>query len=252
LKLPDVELAVRLQALDFRIAGLSKEIAALPKHIDDIEKKLGAHERRLEIDRAAISANQKERKKFDTGVQDFQAKISKLRDQTASAKTNEQYRAFQHEIEFCEREIRSAEDQILDLMGSAEALDRNVKSAETSLKEERGLVEAEKLRAQKRTTADRKRMEELQTERKGIVSQMTPAFAANYERIRKIRAGIAVSEAIDGRCVQCHITLRPQFLQELKRGEKVMVCESCARILYINPPKSPEDLAGVNALSDAR
>jgi predicted nucleic acid-binding Zn-ribbon protein len=249
--LPDVELAVRLQALDFRIAGLSKEIAALPKHIEDIEKKLGAHERRLDIDRAALIANQKDRKKFDVSVQDFQAKISKLRDQTLGAKTNEQYRAFQNEIEFCEREIRACEDQTLELMGSAEALDKNVKTAEASLKEERGLVEAEKLRAQKRTAADKKRLEELQTERKTLVAQMTPAFASNYERIRKSRAGIAISEAVDGRCSQCHITLRPQFLQELKRGEKMMTCESCARILYINPPKSPEDLAGVNALSSA-
>lgn len=250
--LPDVELAVRLQALDFRIAGLSKEIAALPKHIEDIEKTLSAHQRRLDIDRAALAANVKDRKKFDTSVQDFQAKISKLRDQTLSAKTNEQYKAFQHEIEFCEREIRACEDQTLELMGSAESLDKNVKTAEAALKEERGLVEAEKLRAQKRTAADRKRMEELQTERKTVVAQMSPAFAANYERIRKSRAGIAISEAVDGRCSQCHIMLRPQFIQELKRGEKMMTCESCARILYINPPRSPEDLAGVNALSDAR
>ncbi len=250
--LPDVELAVRLQALDFRIAGLSKEIAELPKHIAAIEKKLDTHARRLEIDRAALAANQRDRKKFDSSVQDFQAKISKLRDQTLSAKTNEQYRAFQNEIEFCEREIRACEDQTLELMGAAESLDKNVKAAEASLKDERGVVDAEKLRAQKRTDTDRKKMEELQSDRKSIVAKMTPSFASNYERIRKSRAGIAISEAIDQRCSQCHITLRPQFLQELKRGEKVMTCESCARILYINPPKSPEDLAGVNALSDAR
>lgn len=249
--LPDVESAISLQALDLRIANLSKEIAALPKHIEEIEKKLGAHERRLEIDRAALAANAKDRKKLETSVQDFQSKISKLRDQTLGAKTNEQYRAFQNEIEFCEREVRACEDQTLELMGSAELLDKNVRTAEASLKEERGLVEAEKTRAQKRTAADRKRMEELQAERKALVAGMTPAFAANYERIRKSRAGIALSEAIDNRCSQCHITLRPQFLQELKRGQKVMTCESCARILYINPPKSPEDLAGVNALSNA-
>lgn len=250
--LPDVELAVRLQALDLRISALSKDIADLPKHIAEIEKKLGSHERRLEIDRAALSANQKDRKKLEGDVQTLEAKISKLRGQTLEAKTNEQYRAFQNEIEYCEREIRSAEDQTLDLMGGAESLEKNVKAAEASLKEERGVVGAEKTRAEKRTAADRSKMEELQSERKQLVSQMTPSVAANYERIRKARGGIAVSEAVDNRCSQCHITLRPQFLQELKRGQKLMVCESCSRILYYNPPKSAEDLAGVNALSDSR
>ena len=65
-------------------------------------------------------------------------------------------------------------------------------------------------------------------------------------------AAMAVSEAVDNRCIQCHMTLRPQLLQELKRGEKLMYCESCGRMLYWNAPKSPEELAGTNALSGAR
>ena len=78
---------------------------------------------------------------------------------------------------------------------------------------------------------------------------MTPVVAKAYERIRKMRNGIAVSEALEGRCMQCHMTLRPQFMQELKRGEKVMYCESCSRMLYWHPPKSVEELAGMNAVS---
>ncbi len=52
---------------------------------------------------------------------------------------------------------------------------------------------------------------------------------------------MAIAEAVDGRCSKCHITLRPQFLQELKR-RKIMVCESCKRMMYYNPPQSFEDL----------
>ena len=77
--LPDVEVAVRLQAIDLRISDLQKEIAALPKYVAEIEKKLSAHERRLEKDRAALAANQKERKRLDGEIQIFEAKITKLR-----------------------------------------------------------------------------------------------------------------------------------------------------------------------------
>ena len=44
------------------------------------------------------------------------------------AKTNEQYRAFQNEIGYCETEIRKSEDRILDLMGEAEPLEKNAKT----------------------------------------------------------------------------------------------------------------------------
>src|SRR5215831_20095327 len=133
--LPEIASAVRLQELDIRLGELSKEIASLPKHIAEIEKKLEAHQRKLDGDRAALTANQKERKKCEGEIQMQEQKISKLKDQMVGAKTNEQYRAFQHEIEFCQKEIRKAEDRILELMGESEPLDKNVKAAEAALKE---------------------------------------------------------------------------------------------------------------------
>ena len=54
--------------------------------------------------------------------------MSKLRDQMAGAKTNEQYKAFQNEIAYASGEIRKAEDRILDFMEQSEPLDKNVKS----------------------------------------------------------------------------------------------------------------------------
>jgi predicted nucleic acid-binding Zn-ribbon protein len=49
---------------------------------------------------------------------------------------------------------------------------------------------------------------------------------------------------VDGRCTACQIVLRLQYYQDLKRGENVLSCESCHRILYWNPPQSVEDFDG--------
>src|ERR1700730_10529261 len=132
--LSDLQLVIRLQEIDNRLADFARETATLPKHIAEIEKKLIAHERKLEADRAALSANQKERKKCEGDIQVQEQKISKLKDLMLQAKTNEQYRAFQKEIDFCQKEIRKAEDRILELMGESESLDTNVKTAEAALK----------------------------------------------------------------------------------------------------------------------
>jgi predicted nucleic acid-binding Zn-ribbon protein len=240
--LPDIEHAIRLQILDDRVAVLAKEIAALPKHIAEIEKKLEAGQRRLEHDRAALSANQKERKRLEGEIQAGEQKISKLKTQMMDAKTNDQYRAFQHEIDFCGQEIRRHEDRILELMGESEPLDKNVKAAEAALATEKKSVEAEKAASRERTAADRKEIDTLTAERTGIFAAMTPKVASEYERIRKGRMGVAIAEVLQGRCSKCNIQLRPQFLQELKRGDSIMVCESCRRMLYWNPPQSVHDV----------
>src|SRR6185437_4928836 len=148
---PDTRLVSQLQAIDLRMAELEKEVAALPKHIAVIEKTLDSHQRRLEADRAALAANQKDRKKFEGDIQMHEQKISKLRDQMLGAKTNEQYKAFQHEIAYIEAEIRKAEDKILEFMEQSEPLDKNMKLAESELKQEQQHVEGEKSRAHERT-----------------------------------------------------------------------------------------------------
>ena len=242
--LPDLKLVIRLQEIDNRLAELSREIAALPVHIREIEKKLVSHQRKLDADNAALAANQKERKKCDGDIQAQEQKISKLKDQMLQAKTNDQYRAFQNEIEYCQKEIRKSEDRILELMGESEPLDRNVKAADAALKEERAQVEREKQEARERTAVDQKAVAELNTERAQLVKGITPATYQRYERVRKARKGRAVAEAIDGRCSACNMAMRLQYFQDLKKGEEVLSCESCQRILYYNPPVSFEDVTG--------
>ena len=233
--LQDLALALQLQAHDRKIMGLENEIATLPKHIADIEKKLDSHTRRLEADRAALTANQRDRKKFENDIQVNQQKISKLRDQTLQAKNNEQYRAFQNEISYAEGEIRKAEDAILDLLEKSEPLDKNVKAAELHLKKEQQQVEGEKKLARERTTANQKELAEQRSERKTIADQMTPKLYTEYERIRKKTKNRPIADATDGRCNACQISLRPQLFQDLRKGDQIMFCESCGRILTYNP-----------------
>src|SRR5579862_1518982 len=242
---PDTHLVIQLQSLDQKITALEKEVAALPKHIAAIEKTLESHVRKLEADRAALVANQKDRKKFEGDIQVNEQKISKLRDQMLGAKTNEQYRAFPHEIEFAEKEIRKAEDRILELMSESEPLDANVKKAEAALKEEKAVVESEKMRARERTAVDQAQLDQLHGERAESAAKLPAATRTAYDRIRKKR-GIAIAEVVAERCTACQIQLRPQYMQDLRKGGELMLCESCGRFLYYNPPVSFEGVASVH------
>jgi predicted nucleic acid-binding Zn-ribbon protein len=242
---PDTHLVIQLQSLDQKIAALEKEVAALPKHIAAIEKTLDSHIRKLEADRAALAANQKDRKKHEADIQMQEQKISKLRDQMLGAKTNEQYRAFQNEIEYAQKEIRKAEDRILELMSESEPLDQNVKKAEAALREEKQAVEREKNAARERTAADKAQLDTLRAFGAEIYAKLPAAVQHTYERVRKKWHGTVIAEAVEGRCSACQIVIRPQFMQDLKRGDQLLACESCGRFLFYNKPVNVEDVASV-------
>ena len=233
---PDIQAVIQLQNLDNRILGLKQEVAALPRHIAEIEKALVSHQRKLEADQAALAANQKERRKLETDIQGFEQKISRLKDQMLLAKTNDQFRAFQHEIGFAEDEVRKAEDRILDLMSQSEPLEANVRAAEASLAAEKKQVESEKAEARRRTEIDKGEIAKLLEERKKLVATLPKDIYTVYERKRKKFHALVVAEGTDGTCSACHITLRPQFVQDLRKGDELMTCESCGRLLYYHAP----------------
>jgi len=233
----DLGLVRELQDRDRRIAELQREINYLPKHIAEIESRLDSHRKKLEADRAALTANHKERRRLEDDVKVWEQKVSKLRDQMNEAKTNEQYWAFQHEIDFAQKEIGKIEDRILDYMAEAETLDQNVRAAEIALKQETAEVEADKRETERRTEADRLELTDVQQRRSEVARSVTPKTLSVYERVRRSRAGVAVAAAQDGRCLACNVVLRLAYYQLVRSGEDVLTCEACGRILYYEPPE---------------
>jgi predicted nucleic acid-binding Zn-ribbon protein len=48
-----------------------------------------------------------------------------------------------------------------------------------------------------------------------------------------------MAEAREGLCVDCHVRLRPQVFNEVRRNDQLIQCESCTRILYFVPAPTP-------------
>jgi uncharacterized protein len=232
--LPDIDKLLELQIADKEIRRLQEEVAALPKRVALIEQKLAGTKAQLEKARAAAKGDEANRKKFEGAIKDLQGKISKYRDQSLDVKTNEQYKALQHEIQFAEEEIRLNEDRILEVMVNVEARDKEVKAAEAELKAETAEIEKEKEDARRVTAEDQKKLTEWNAKRDGLRGGVSEDVLRQYERVAKFR-GTGLAEVRDQKCMGCQVKLRPQTYNEVRNGEKVMICESCSRVYYFNP-----------------
>ena len=232
--LPDIEKLLELQTADKEIRRLQDEVAALPKRVAVIEQKLAGTKAQLERAQAAAKGDEANRKKFEANIKDLQGKISKYRDQSLDVKTNEQYKALLHEIEFAETEIRLNEDRILEVMVNVDARDKEVKAAEAELKAETAEIEKEKEDARRVTAEDQKKLSEWNAKRDSLRHGISEDVLRQYERVAKFR-GTGLAEVRDQKCMGCQVMLRPQTYNEVRNGEKVMVCESCSRVYYFNP-----------------
>ena len=229
----DVQHLSELQQFDREILRLRDEIAAFPKRIAQIEQRLAGTKAHLESAKAAIKGDEAARRKFETAIQDLQQKISKYRDQSLEVKTDDQYKALMHEIQFAEQDIRANEDKILDLMVNAEAREKDVKAAEAKLKAEMAEIEKEKTEARQRTAEDEKQLAEWNAKRDEARAGVSDDLLRHYDRVLKFR-GSGLAEVRDQKCMGCQVMLRPQTYNEV-RGGQLVFCESCQRILYFDP-----------------
>src|SRR5271157_2683446 len=196
----ETENLLRLQDADKEIRRLQDEAADLPKRVAAIEHKLADTKAGLEKAQAAVKADEAARRKHDTSISDLRGKISKYRDQSLDVKTNEQYKALLHEIQFAEKEIAATEDKILELMVNADARDKEVKAAQAELKVETAEIEKEKEQARQRTAEDEKQLTEWRGKRDGFRVGIGEDLLRHYERVSKFR-GSGISEVRDQKCM---------------------------------------------------
>jgi len=151
-------------------------------------------------------------------------------------KTNKEYHAMQTEITAAEAVVRREEDRLLEQMEEAETLAAQLKAAEAALKTGQADVARSRQQMDAEKAAAEQELAKTTAKRSEVASAVSAAPLALFERISKHRKGLAMSEARDGLCTQCHVRLRPQVYNELRRNESVMQCDSCSRILYYVPP----------------
>ena len=137
---------------------------------------------------------------------------------------------------FAQNEIKTQEDRMLERMMEADDIGTAQKAADAALATAQTEVDAEKRAISAEHDDLRTRLAALQAERAGVVSGISPATLATFELVAKRRQGIGVAEAKDGICTVCHVRLRPQVFNTVRRNEEILQCDTCQRILYFKPP----------------
>src|SRR5215475_1385750 len=136
----DLKQLIRLQAIDLSIQELRAGIDKFPGISKALDEKLRSSQAAVDAAKEKAKSNQGSRKRLESEISTIEGKISKYRDQMMAVKTNDEYRALQHEIEHAQSGIRKVEDDILNLMMEAETNQSDIKTAEVRLKEDQTKV----------------------------------------------------------------------------------------------------------------
>ena len=117
-------------------------------------------------------------------------------------------------------------------MEQIEKLDVQVKERSPEIEAKRIEMENKLAEYEVLAKADTEKLEKLLVERTPLLETLGSETRATYDRMSKIKSGLALSEAADYKCLACRMTIRPQVFNDIRRGETLITCENCGRILF--------------------
>jgi predicted nucleic acid-binding Zn-ribbon protein len=234
----DLQQLIHLQELDLVAERLRRRVAEMPAARAALDARIASRTEAVDAVKQRVAANQASRRDIERDLAAVQGRLSKFKNQLMEVKTNKEYQAMQKEITMAEAEVSSQETRMLECMEEADTLAVELKSAEAALKADKTEVarEIEQLDTE-RSEVERKLQQTLQ-ERQSLAAGISREALTVFERVAHGRKGLAVAEARDGLCTVCHVRLRPQVFNEVRRNDSLIQCDSCTRILYFVPAPS--------------
>jgi predicted nucleic acid-binding Zn-ribbon protein len=235
----DLQHLIELQDLELTAERLHHQIADIPNAQAAFDARVEERNSAVAAVKERASANAAARREIEKELAVVQGRLSKFKDQLMAVKTNKEYQAMQHEIATAEQGVREHEDRLLERMEETDALTAELKAATAALTAEQSEVAKAKSALDHERAGWERELQEIDTRRSAVAGQLSAAALKLFEHVARHRKGVALSEAREGHCTQCHVRLRPQVFNEVRRNDALHQCESCSRILYYVPAPTP-------------
>jgi predicted nucleic acid-binding Zn-ribbon protein len=240
----ELQQLVSLQNLDISIRRLQAEIEAIPLRRAEIEKEFDQRAFEIRALETRRDDARHERARVEKEIADQRMKAERGDRNVMSAKKPEEYAAAIREADAARKQILTFETQILEQMELSEQAEAELKERAAEVASLNSDREAALQKFDEGTSALTGQLEASRAERERVSASLPKAMSQLYNRIStRIRDGIAVAEARNSACAACFMALRPQVMAQVRRGDEIIICDNCNRILYYvtgnNKPLNP-------------
>ncbi len=223
---------ISLQYCDFQLTDIRRKKAEGPARINALEKDLKLVESQTDEEESKVDTIKRERRQIEQDIEDLESRAEKSREKLANIKSNKEYGAALKEIEDLGREKTRSEDRAIEIMEEVEVLEAKCTASKEKREEYRKKLEQGQKVVEKELKALGRELRSHEKERTRIRKEIDETLLKKYDYISEHREGIAVSSVIKGVCQACHLGIPPQKFNELMRGDVLMNCPHCMRIIY--------------------
>lgn len=233
-----LKILIELQKLDGEIYRLRRQIQSQPAKSAQLKEEHSKKTEGLKAAEARAKAIELKRNQMELELGQREAQIKKIQGQLFAVKTNKEYSAMQLEIESSKADKSVLEEEILKLMEEVDKAKGQVGVERDQLKVQEGELNVRLSEIDQETQKIKAEADRLQAERAAQAPKVDPQILTRYERVLERKEGSALVPVRGNACSGCNMVLPPQAYNEVMMNTRLIPCENCARILYIEPEAS--------------
>jgi predicted nucleic acid-binding Zn-ribbon protein len=232
----ELEKLIDLQKTDSEIRRLKQSLNSADARRAELEREFEKHAFSIREIQERRDRLRGERAELDKHIAENKTYLERAERNLKHAQNQKEYETAMRETDALQKQIGAFETQTLENMTALEEVEKEIEGRA----EEINTLDQKRVEAvaefESQMEKDRADLAKVEGGRDAVFKTLPANLAAVYNRLtQRSRDGIAVAEVVNGSCSACFMALRPQMLVEVKRGEQIITCESCTRILYFAP-----------------
>ena len=211
-----------------KIRNLEKKV---PEQILEFENELKVFKDKFEKEKKLFDDIDEKRRELEKIIDEKKLNLDNFNKRKKESHTNEEFVILQGEIEKTEEAISKTEDELLEVYFEKDEAKKKMDEARNIMEEKMRDFAKEEEALKKELDGSKEDLIIKEDERKRIIARLKDEnLFRKYSRIKESR-GTGASIIEDSECTECHSTIPPQLFAEIRTGNRVIVCQSCGRIL---------------------
>jgi predicted nucleic acid-binding Zn-ribbon protein len=196
-----------------------------------MNEKLKDYKGSFEKEKEKLDLIDNKRRELEKAIEEQKLNIENFNKRQKESHTNEEFIILKKEIEKTEEAISTKEDELLEIYFEKDEQKKKVDDAKAALEEREKEIEKEKKVLESQLVGSEEYLVIKEDERERIVARLKDEnLLRKYSRIKSSRGtGVSIIEIPE--CTECHSTIPPQLFAEVRKGNKIIACQSCGRIL---------------------
>jgi len=227
-----IEQLVVLQKVDSEMITLERILEEAPKQLQSLQEKRQYLEQQQGVIQEKINVLMEQKGRIEGEIENDAQKVKKSKNKLMMVENTKEYHAMMREMDTMEKMNRMREEErsnlladLSDLEGRKDALQKDIDALSESISSQQANLDQEL--AEKRA-----RLAELDKDKRKASEAVPGPILTRYNFIRDRIPNPVIVPVSEGVCKGCHVVIPPQTFIDLQKGEQILSCPNCLRIIF--------------------